>query len=71
MEITLNVRVKPSTIPQAGFGVSTAKRAIEKGKNIIPCEGELKPLNGGDYTLQINRKQMLDAAKSRYLGGVY
>lgn len=69
MENNLNVRVKPSTIPQAGFGVFTAKRSIKKGTNIIPYEGELKPLNGGDYTLQINRKQMLDAAKSRYLGG--
>ena len=69
MKNNLNVRVKPSTIPQAGFGVFAAKRAIEEGKNIIPYEGELKPLNGGDYTLQINQKQMLDAAKSRYLGG--
>jgi len=69
MENNLNVRIKPSTIPQAGFVVLTAKRAIEKGKNIIPHEGELKPLNGLDYNLQINRKQMLDAAKSRCLGG--
>jgi len=69
MENNLNVRVNSSTIPHAGFGVFTVSRTIEEGKNTIPYEGELKPVNGGDYTLQINQKQMIDAAKSRYLGG--
>src|SRR5690348_16891342 len=65
MESNLNVQIKPSTIPHAGFGVFAAKKSFEKGQNIVPYKGKIKPLNGGDYTLQINRKQMVDAAKSK------
>jgi len=39
LESNLNVRIKPSTIPHAGFGVFAAKKHFEKGKNIIPYEG--------------------------------
>ena len=69
MQNTFNLRVKQSSIPRAGLGVFSGNKPIEKGAKIIKYSGEIKPINGGDYTLQVNQRKMIDAAKSRYVGG--
>jgi hypothetical protein len=69
MQAEINLRIKQSSIPQAGFGVFSGKKPIEKGSKIVEYSGDVKPLNGGDYALQVDRRKMIDAAKSRYIGG--
>ena len=69
MQANLNLRIKQSSIPQAGFGVFSGKRPIDKNVKVIEYSGDEKPLNGGNYALQVNRRKMIDAAKSRHIGG--
>ncbi len=69
MQAKLNLRIKQSSIPQAGLGVFSGKTPIKKGSKIVEYSGDVKPLNGGDYALQVNRRKMIDAAKSQHIGG--
>ena len=69
MKSNLNLRIKQSSIPQAALGVSSGNKPIKKATKIIKYLGKIKPINGGDYTLQVCQRKMIDAAKSRYVGG--
>jgi hypothetical protein len=68
------LRIKASTIPQAGLGLFATKQ-FNNGDAITPYTGDLVAIHddrvGGPYYLQLNRHKGIDAARTNTANGRY
>ena len=75
-----HLRVKPSTIPNAGRGLFAATADFRKGQQIVPYSGDVLtraqyeqryPNDDGEYVFKVNNNRYIDARSTQSAVGRY
>ena len=65
-----NLRIKPSSLPNAGFGLFTGPKQVKRSQTVTDYSGTVtqQPING-NYVLQCNKNHFINANSTKDTGG--